>query len=87
MNRERRREIKKLIADINDLPCRIARLAVEEQEAIDCVPDSLQDSDKYVDMQTAMDALDEAEEMMRDAFTDSDITLDDIIAKLQEASE
>lgn len=84
MNHTRRREIRKIIEDIAALPSRIEAVAADEQEYMDNMPDNLGGSEKYDAAQAAIDVLNEAAELMTDAFT-GEAAIDDVVDKLQEA--
>ena len=60
MNIKRRRQIKKLITQLDDIQQAITELQNEEEEARDNLPESLIDSDRYYSMDEAVNALEYA---------------------------
>ena len=74
MNKQRRKELGKLIDQLEDVKSKIETIKGEEEMAYDNMPESLQDGNNGQRMQDAIDALDYA----LDGF-------DDIIDNLQDA--
>lgn len=60
MNNDRRKRIEKVQEQIEGLLAEIEELRDEEQEALENLPESLQETERGERMQTAVDALDEA---------------------------
>lgn len=79
MNAKRRKEIETIISTLGNVRSKIASLLEEEQAAYDNLPESLQESDKGCDMESAVDAL-------QAALDDAEDSFDDIIDGLNEAS-
>jgi exonuclease VII small subunit len=67
MNKARRKRIETLVAQISDLVAEIESVADEEREAMGNMPESLWESERYAEMETAIDALDEVVEQMQSA--------------------
>lgn len=74
MNNNRRDQIVKIIGRIKPLRAWISELAIEEQEALDALPASLQETDQSASMEEAVNAL--------EAALDS---LEDVVGNLQDA--
>ncbi len=70
MNRQRRAQVRQIVRDIEALPGRIASLAAEEQDAVDNMPESLIDTDRYLEGQEYADFLQEAADTMDDLLSD-----------------
>ena len=60
MNRQRRKALRELIGRAEALAEELRQLIEEEEEARDAVPESLQQTDRYADMETAVDTMTEA---------------------------
>lgn len=61
MNRDRRKRLRAVIEQAEQLVLKpLAAIAEEEQEALDNMPESLQLSDRWADMETASETLEEA---------------------------
>lgn len=60
MNATRRKELNKLIEQLEDIKIQIENLQQEEQDAYDNLPESLQDSERGERMQEAADELENA---------------------------
>lgn len=69
MNRDRRKRLKAIIEAAGQLVEQLRTVAEEEQEALDNMPESLQLSDRWADMETASEALTEAADTMEDMIT------------------
>lgn len=83
MNNQRRKELEKIIARIEDVRSEIEEIkdAIEmvrdeEEVAYDNLPESIQDSDRGQAMQDAINALD---------YVDLDFDFDDAIDNIREA--
>lgn len=72
MNKDRRKRIEEALVKLEEIKDEITAITEEEQEAFDNMPEGLQSSVKGEAMQSAIDALSEAE---------SD--LDSVISQLQ----
>lgn len=72
MNRERRNRLMKVIEKLQDLRDEIEWLQMEEQEAFDNLPESLQDSERGEQMYENADNLE-------DAYSDLDDVVSDLI--------
>lgn len=73
MNKDRRKRLKTIVDQGNQLLEDLRAIQEEEQNALDNIPESLQGTDRYADMETAAELLEEA--------TDS---LDDLISRILE---
>ena len=60
MNKQRRKELGKLIDQLEEVKSKIETIKDEEESAYDNMPESLQDGDSGQRMQDAIDALDYA---------------------------
>ena len=60
MNKQRRKELGKLIDQLEEVKSKIETIKGEEEMAYDNMPESLQDGDNGQRMQDAIDALDYA---------------------------
>ena len=60
MNKQRRKEIARAVAMIEEAKSILETCRDEEQDYFDNMPESFQDGQKGEDAQTAIDALDEA---------------------------
>lgn len=76
MNKARRAELNRIINAIQDLKSDLEIVHDEEEEAMDNMPESLQDSDRYCAMEEAVDSMDNALD-----------ELDDVIEYLESAME
>ena len=75
MNKARRAKLNSIINALGDLKSSLELVHDEEEETMDNVPESLQESDAYCameeavdNMDTAMDALDEAIDALESAM-------------------
>ena len=68
MNKERRKELAKAIAQLEEIRDTIEYVRDEEQEAYDNMPESLQDTDRGQAMLEAIDNLDYATGNIDDAI-------------------
>jgi hypothetical protein len=66
MNKERRKEIARAIAMIEEAKSILETCSDEEQDYFDNMPESFQDGQKGEDAQTAIDALDEGVSNLED---------------------
>jgi len=90
MNNDRRKEIDRikerissLIADLSDIKDSIGAVRDEEQDALDNLPESMQEGERGEKAQAAIDALEEALSGMEDAESG----LNDIKDNLETAKE
>lgn len=60
MNRDRRKRLGKLLDKLIDLKTELAEICDEEQEAYDCMPESLQESEKGMKVDEGICSLQEA---------------------------
>ena len=81
MNASRRKTLADTLAELNANLSELQSLAVEEQEAFDNMPESLQGGDKGQDAQTAIDTLEQAKDAVQEVL---DLVEAD---KLQEAMD
>ena len=90
MNAVRRRTITKLIVRLNallgemdDLLSDIDNVREEENEALNNMPESLMETDRYAQIEAAADNLEEA----YDTFSDMKGSLEDVVNCLEAAQE
>lgn len=90
MNATRRKEISKvlkrlyeLVEDMSDLLGDIETIKDDENEALENILESLQESERYTQIESAANNLDEA----YDVFSDMKDSLDDVINSLEAAKE
>lgn len=76
MNKTRRSEIEQLVEQLRNLKVEIDNLGVDESDALESLPENLQDGDQGARMQAAVDALEFASD-----------TVDEVIEHLEEAAE
>ena len=76
MNNDRRKRIEKAQKTLAELLTEIEELRDEEQEALENLPESLQETERGERMQTAADALD-------DAYTNLDSVNDSLTEALE----
>lgn len=60
MNKARRAELNRIINAIQELKNDLEVVHDEEEDAMDNMPESLQDSDRYYAMEEAVDSMDDA---------------------------
>ena len=60
MNAPRRKAIREIISDLEELKSRLETIMDEEQEAYDNLPENLQGSERGEEMEAAADNLDSA---------------------------
>lgn len=60
MNNDRRNRLQEVKESLDDVISQIEEIKDEEQEALDNMPESLQQSERGAKMQTAIDTMDEA---------------------------
>ena len=90
MNATRRKEISKvlerlyeLVEAMSDLLGDIETIKDDENEALENIPESLQESERYTQIESAANNLDEA----YDVFSDMKDSLVDVINSLEAAKE
>lgn len=76
MNKARRASLNRIINAIQELKNDLEVVHDEEEDAMDNMPESLQDSDRYCAMEEAVDSMDNALD-----------ELDDVIEYLESAME
>jgi len=87
MNKERRKALAEIVAELQALPDlseikdRLETLKDEEQEAFDNMSEGLQQSDRGQQMEAAVSAMEEAIELI-DAFN-----IEEIVGHIETASE
>jgi len=69
MNKARRAELNRIINTLTDLKYDIEAVKGDEESAMDNLPESLQGSDRYEQMESAVDAMDEAYSYIEDAIS------------------
>lgn len=68
MNKQRRKVLDKLSRMIEEIKIDLENVADEEQEAIDCIPENLQGSERYEQMEEAVDNLCSAAQCLEEAM-------------------
>lgn len=68
MNKKRKSELIKISEELESLFNRIDSIYDDEQSAFDSMPENLQGSDKGIESEEAIDAMDEAKEYIQDAI-------------------
>jgi poly-gamma-glutamate capsule biosynthesis protein CapA/YwtB (metallophosphatase superfamily) len=68
MNDKRRKSIRTAIEHLNRASVIIDQVSDEESDALDNIPENLQDSDRYVAMEDAIESLSDADEAVNDAI-------------------
>lgn len=76
MNKERRKEIERIVDELEDLRDRLNYVADEERDAFENMPESIQDSERGREMEEYADRLESAYD-----------NLDSVIGDLQEILE
>lgn len=76
MNNQRRKEIKVLVDGLNDIASKLERICNDEEDYHDSIPENLQDSDRAMSSEEAIDNLNEALE-----------NIDNTICNLENAME
>lgn len=69
MNKIRRKELEGIVAALEDIRESIDFILYDEQEAYDNLPESLQESERGEAMETAIDAMGDAESMLEDVIS------------------
>ena len=69
MNKERRKRINDIIDRLNDIQSEVVELQEEEQDAYDCLPESIQESERGEAMMDAVDNLESAASNLEDAVS------------------
>ncbi len=73
MNKQRRKEIASILADLEAIKVRIETVQSDEQEALDNLPENLQSSQKGDEMQGYIDTFDEVLGFLDDAISTLDV--------------
>ena len=68
MNKDRRKEINQLIAELEDLKSRVESVLEEEQEYLDNMPESFQEGEKGEKAQAAIEALENTQQSIEEAI-------------------
>lgn len=69
MNKARRAELNRIINTLTDLKYEIESVKDDEESARDNLPESLRDSERYEQMDCAVNAMDEAYSYIEDAIS------------------
>lgn len=69
MNKDRRKRLRQVIDQGNALLEDLRAIQEEEQDALDNIPESLQGTDRYADMETAAELQEEAADNLEDLIT------------------
>ena len=75
MNKQRRNNLERAVTLLNEAKDILSTCAQEEQEAYDNMPEGIQSSEKGEAMETAAQALDEADTFVNDALNSIDAAL------------
>jgi len=67
MNKARRKALSQIIEQIEALEAALEELTAEEQDALDNIPDSLAQSDRAINLQGAVDAMESAAVSLEEA--------------------
>ena len=85
MNKQRRNAIKKIISELEKIKSTIldkcdevSNIQSEEEDAFDCMPESLQDGDRGCAMQEAIDMLDDISGNIEDIALDLENEIDNL---------
>lgn len=68
MNNQRRKVLDKLSRMIEEIKIDLENVADEEQESLDCIPENLQGSERYEQMEEAVDNLCSAAQCLEEAM-------------------
>ena len=68
MNKQRRKSLYSISAQLSDCLSAIEDICADEQYSLENLPESLQDSQRAESMQDAIDAMDEATSSIQDAI-------------------
>ena len=68
MNNQRRKEIKSILGQLEYLKGEIERICNDEEDYHDNIPDNLQDSDRAMSSEEAIDSLNEATENLENSI-------------------
>lgn len=68
MNKQRRKSLDRLYRMIEEIKYELEDIADAEQEAIDCIPENLQGSGRYEQMEEAVDNLCSAAQCLEEAM-------------------
>ena len=69
MNKDRRKRIAEIIESLNESIGQLDSVTEEEQDVYDNMPENLQGSQRYEDMEAAIDHLEEAKSSLEDAIS------------------
>lgn len=67
MNQLRRKKINRVITELNEIVSMLEDVKMDEEEALDNVPESLQETDKYIDYCSFLEQLADAIGYIEDA--------------------
>lgn len=68
MNKDRRKRLRQITEQAGQLLEQLRAIQEEEQKALENVPESLQYTDRYGDMEQAAEVLDEAADTLEDTI-------------------
>ena len=68
MNKQRRKEIEKIVDKLESRQADLAWVLGDEQEAYDNTPESLQESDRYTESEEAISAMEDADSSIQEAI-------------------
>lgn len=69
MNKDRRKRLRLIVDQGNQLLEDLRAIQEEEQDALDNIPENLQGTDRYTDMETAAELLEEAADNLEDLIS------------------
>ena len=69
MNKNRRKAIESIIDNLMDLSSEIEGIINDEQDALDNIPESLQESERANTMRDAIEALEDANSSIREVLS------------------
>ena len=73
MNKDRRKRIGNIIAELNESLQKLESVTGDEQDVYDNMPENLQGSQRYEDMETAIDHLEEAKSSLEEAISSLEV--------------
>jgi chaperonin cofactor prefoldin len=68
MNKVRRQQLKKWLEDLENIKNELERIAEDEQEYYDNIPENLQNSERATDSEAAIDQMNEAVSSLEDVI-------------------
>lgn len=68
MNKERRTKIKQLADELKDVKTKLEYISQKEEQMLDNIPENLQETDRYIESENAIDVLDEVVDDLESAI-------------------